>query len=184
MAQIMSLFLVLLLVSQSGSKLAQVPEFSFQVQTEKQVFKPGEPIWVLATLRNESDHDIFIPHAMTPCFGLESQITFSLLAKGRDAATGTGRGCGFGSGCSHCPVPPSLEERVKTSWVLLHPSEIFGARIDSYENAPNSPGEYTLQAEYSPQKLVNGKTLGPEGNQIYVIAQSYKSPSVKIIVRR
>jgi hypothetical protein len=77
-----------------------------------------------------------------------------------------------------------FDERVKASWVLLRPGEFFGARIDSFVNAPDTPGIYRLQAEYEPRDLKTKGQAGMEGNQVRVIANSYKAQPVEIIVRR
>jgi hypothetical protein len=83
---------------------AQQPEFAFTIQTEKRVFKPGEQISVLAVLRNQSGKSIYVPHAMSPCSGLESQVRFSLFViQGKLNASGVG--CGIGSGCGDCRPP-------------------------------------------------------------------------------
>lgn len=180
MTQIIRTVVLLLVAAQAFSRPEQPPEFVFTVQTEKHVFKPGEPIWVLAFLRNQSSNDIYVPHAMSPCSGLESQVRFSLAAvkvESERQMGGRGRGCGIGSGCSHCRPPASFEEHVRTSWILLHPDEIFGARVESLLDAPELPGIYKLQAEYV---TVNRA----DESQIRVIANSYQAPSIEITVRR
>jgi hypothetical protein len=162
----------------------QTPDFTFTIQTEKHIFKPGEPIWVLAFLRNQSQNEIFVPHAMSPCTGYESQVRFSInVVKGKE--TMVGRGCGVGSACGGgCQEAPSFEEHVKASWVLLRPGELFGARIDSYVDAPDTPGIYKLRTEYEPKALRAVGHAETEGNHVRVITNSYQAPPVEIIVRR
>jgi hypothetical protein len=183
MARTVGILILLLYAAQAISEPEQPPEFVFTIQTEKQVFKPGEPVWVEAILRNQSSADVYVPHAMTSCSGLESQVRFSLLVV-RGKPTLHGRGCGMGGGCGDCGPPPSFEQHVRTSWILLHPGEIFGARIDSSVDAPEAPGIYKLQAEYVPENLVTGDRSGPEGNQIRVIAKTYKAAPIEIMVGR
>jgi hypothetical protein len=159
-------------------------DFSFTIQTEKQIFKPGEPIWVFAFLLNQSGNEIYVPHAMTPCSGYESAVRFSIIVvKGKE--TMHGRGCGVGSACGGgCQEAPSFEEHVKASWVLLRPGELFGARIDSYVDAPDTPGIYKLRTEYEPKALRAVGHAETEGNHVRVITNSYQAPPVEIIVRR
>lgn len=126
---------------------------------------------------------MYVPHAMTSCSGLESQIRFSLLVI-RGKATLHGCGCGIGGGCGDCGPPPSFEQHVRNSWILLRPGEMFGARIDSTVDAPDTAGTYKLEAEYEPVKLVTGDHSGPLTNQIRVIAKAYQAAPVEIIVRR
>lgn len=84
-------FAILALVLSSWQASApHQPDFSFTIQTEKQIFKPGEPIVVLALLRNQSASDIYVPHAMTPCSGGASHIEFSLIVvKGKEPTSGS-----------------------------------------------------------------------------------------------
>jgi hypothetical protein len=180
MTRIVHTVLLVLIVTRAFPRPEQTPQFVFTVQTEKHVFKSGEPIWVVAFLRNQSSNDIYVPHAMSPCSGLESEVQFSLAAvkvESERQMGGRGRGCGIGSGCSHCRPPASFEEHVRTSWILLHPDEIFGARMDTLLDAPELPGTYKLQAEYV---TVNRA----QESQIHVIANSYQAPSIEITVRR
>lgn len=52
MMRSVSLVVLLLFAAQAVSEPEQPPEFVFTIQTEKRVFKPGEPVWVDAILRN------------------------------------------------------------------------------------------------------------------------------------
>jgi hypothetical protein len=160
------------------------PDFSFTIQAEKHIFKPGEPIWVLAFLRNQGWNEVYVPHAMSPCTGYESQVRFSInVVKGKE--TMVGRGCGVGSACGGgCLEASSFDEHVKTSWILLRPGELFGARFDSYQNAPDRPGIYKLVAEYEPQAPTTKGHAGTGEDQVRVITNSYQAQPVEIIVRR
>jgi len=83
MMKLLSVSLALLSLStpiQNSSPSPTRPALVFQVQTEKRTFKPGEAIWVSALLRNQSDTPWYVPHAMTPCSGLEAQVEFELSA--------------------------------------------------------------------------------------------------------
>jgi hypothetical protein len=166
---------------QSPSPSPTRPALVFQVQAEKRTFKPGEAIWVSALLRNQSDAPWYVPHAMTPCSGLEGQVEFELSAA-RGQLPLKGRGCGIGSstGCGHdgC-TPPSFPERVRASWVLLRPGEFWGARFDSYLDAPDRPGVYQVHARYVPtpvaeQDLALAKKDGMAIIQAQVDAQVFE----------
>jgi hypothetical protein len=181
-AHLLSLILMLFFGG-FGYVNAPQPEFTFTIRTEKRVFKPGERISVLAVLRNQSGKSIYVPHAMSPCSGLESQVRFSLFViQGKLNASGVG--CGIGSGCGDCQPPSSFEEHVRTTWILLKPGELFGARIEGFLSAPDTPGIYKIEAEYLPEELATGDRAGPLGDQIRVIAQPYNAAPVEILVRR
>ncbi len=176
---ILSILFLGLFSSTAGSIQTQSPDFVFTIVPEKQNYRPGEAIWVQALLRNQSAKDIYVPHSMSPCWGLSSRIDLSLaVVKGK--LPDHGRGCGVGSGCGDCKAL-SFYEQVKTSWVLLHPGEIFGARIEIMTDAPEVPGTYSLQAAYLRDKQL-GEQLGSEGNQINVIAGHYQARAVQITV--
>jgi hypothetical protein len=185
MKPILCLLLCLLINAKASREPATAPQFSFVVQLEKNTFKPGGPIEALAVLHNQSAIDIYVPHVMTTCSGPEAHVVFSLSdIKGHAVPALKGRGCGIGGGCGDCGPPLSFEDHVKSSWILLHPGEMFGSRVDTLRDAPESAGIYTIHAEYVPQQLVTGNTSGPPGNQIHVIARSYEAAPVPIIVAR
>jgi hypothetical protein len=173
-----------LLITGSASRTGQPasPPFSFAVQLEKHVFKPGDTIWALALLRNQSEKDIYVPHVMTTCIGLEAHVLFSLADRHSHAALPLhhGRGCGIGSGSGDGRQSSSFEEHVRSSWILLHPGEIFGARVDTLRDAPEVPGVYQIQAEYLPEPLVTGDHSGPPGNEVRVIAEHYRASPIEI----
>jgi hypothetical protein len=185
MKPILCLLLGLLITAKASRGPTNAPQFSFIVQLDKNTFKPGEPIEALAMLHNQSKVDIYVPHAMTTCIGLEARTVFLLAdRKGHAVRLHHGRGCGIGSGCGHCEPPSSFEEHVRTSWILLHPGEIFGARVDTMLDAPGLPGIYKIEAKYVPEQLVTGDTSGPPGNQVRVIAKPYAAAPVQITVAR
>jgi len=185
MKPIARLLILLLIAAGARSGPTTAPPFSFTVLIEKHGFKPGEPIWALAVLRNQSETEIYVPHAMTTCTGLEARAVFSLLdRKGRPVQPLSGRGCGIGSACGDCGPSPSFEEHVRKSWILLHPGEIFGAQVDTLLDAPKLPGVYKIQAQYVPEQLVTGETSGSPGNQVHVISRPYAATPVQITVAR
>ena len=162
-----------------------VPSFSFTILIDKHAFKPGEPISASAVLQNQSETEIYVPHVMTTCTGLDAHAVFSLADRdGHAVHPSHGRGCGTGSGCGDCGPPPSFEDHVKSSWILLRPGEIFGGRVDTLLDAPDLPGIYTISAQYVPQQLVTGETSRPPGNQVHVIASPYTATPVQITVAR
>lgn len=183
MKRIACLLILILPTSRASSGATTGPRFCFAVLFEKHVFKPGEPIWALAVLRNQSETEIYVPHAMTTCTGLEARAVFSFSGRqGHGVQLHHGRGCGIGAVCGDCAPPRSFEEHVRNSWILLRPGEIYGAKVDTLLDAPDLPGIYTIQARYVPEQLVTGDTSGPPGNQVHVIATSYVATPVQITV--
>ena len=158
----------------------------FEISAEKQTLKTGEHIWVTALLRNPSESQLYVQHVMSPCSGYEARIEFELVAvKGR--LPPSGRGCGHGSGslCSHgCPPGPSIPDRIRMSWVLLKPGEFFGARIDSFLNAPNVAGVYRIRARYVPKTLPDHEQYAVKEQNMVLMQSAVEAAPVEIRVIR
>jgi hypothetical protein len=61
-------------------------------------------------------------------------------------------------------------------------SWIFGARIDTLLDAPESPGIHTIHAQYVPEQLVTEDASGAAGHQIRVIAKPSTAMPIQITV--